>query len=121
MFHLSCGAVGVAGATAILYAVSAVKLQQGLAAMGLNLSAANQMILNGGTQKTAAFHDIIKGLSPEVGDQVVMLVQEAFTTGMHRAYLLALAFAVIGIFVTLTLDKKELGKVTAQVETRTGG
>ena len=113
MFHLSFGAIGVAGATAILSAVSAVKLQQGLAAMGVNLSTADQMILNGGTVQTEAFRKIIDGLSPQIGDRVRMLAQEAFTTGIHRAYLLALAFTVIGVFVALSLDKEKLTKVNA--------
>jgi DHA2 family methylenomycin A resistance protein-like MFS transporter len=113
MFHLSFGAIGVAGATAILSAVSAVKLRQGLAAMGVKLSVADQMILNGGTPQTEAFRKIVDGLNPQIGDRVIMLVQEAFTTGIHRAYLLALTFTIIGVFVALSLDRAKLVRVNA--------
>jgi MFS family permease len=84
MAHLALGAIGVAGGTAILYGFSAVKLQQGLAAGGVSLPAA---------------------------DRITTVVRDAFVSGLHQAYWLPLLLAVIGIFVALSLDEEKLAAV----------
>ena len=52
MTHLVYGAVAVACATAIMYAVSLSSLRKSLAAAGINMSDADQRVLNGGTLDT---------------------------------------------------------------------
>jgi len=113
MVHLSLGAIGVAGGTAILYALSSAKLQQGIATLGVTLSAADQLTLNAAAPGAAATRKILMSLSTPVADQITAAVRDAFTFGLHRAYWLPLTLTVIGIFVALALDDRKLAQADA--------
>jgi MFS family permease len=111
MAHLGMGAVGVAMGTAILFGVSAAKLQQGLAALGISLSTADQITLSGAAAGTEASRAILDRFSSAVAEQVTAVLRDAFVSGLHRAYWFALLLAVIGIAVSLSLDDQKLKKV----------
>lgn len=108
MFHLGFGAIGVAAGTAVLFSARSAFLQRGLEAMGVTLSTADQLKLTGNAPGAPEVHEILGRFSPEVGDRITVTVQEAFVTGMNRAYWLALAFAVVGIIVALCLNNGQL-------------
>jgi DHA2 family methylenomycin A resistance protein-like MFS transporter len=110
MVHLSLGAIGVAGGTAILYGLSASKLQQGVAALDVSLSAADRLALNSAAPGAAASREILARFSTPVADQITAAIRDAFAFGLHQAYWLPSAMAVIGIFVALALDDRKLAQ-----------
>jgi MFS family permease len=114
MTHLALGAIGVAAGTAILFAASEAKLQQGLAALSITLTAAERVTLSGAAAGTEAARAILDRFSPEVAAQITAAVRDAFVVGLHRAYWLALALAVVGVVVGLSLDDAKLKKVDQQ-------
>jgi len=113
MAHLALGAIGVAGGTAILFGFSATKLRQGIAALGVSLSPAELLTLNGAAPGAPASRGIIDSFGGNIADQIAGVVRDAFVSGLHQAYWLPLVMAVIGIFVALALDDEKLTQVTA--------
>lgn len=113
MAHLALGAIGVAGGTAILFGLSATKLRQGIAALGVSLSPAELLTLNGAAPGAPASRGIIDRFGGNIADQIAGVVRDAFVSGLHQAYWLPLVMAVIGIFVALALDDEKLTQVTA--------
>lgn len=109
--HLAMGAIGVAAGTAILFGVSTAKLQQGLAALGVSLSAADQITLSGAAAGTEASVAILGRFSSDVAAQITSALREAFVAGMHGAYWFALALTLIGLAVGLSLDDAKLKNV----------
>lgn len=110
MVHLGLGAIGVAGGTALLYAASSSSLQNAVQKAGINLSAADQAKLSGGSLSDAATQHLLSRFSPEAVAQINTALQEAFTTGLHRAYWLVLALAVLGIVAVLSIDTDKLNQ-----------
>ena len=109
--HLAMGAIGVATGTAILFGISTAKLQQGLAALGVSLSAVEQVTISGAAAGTAAARAILDRFTPQIADQVTTTLREAFVAGLHGAYWFALALTVVGVAVGLTLDDAKLKNV----------
>lgn len=108
MVHLTLGAVGVAGGTAMLYGLSAAKLQQELAALGVSLSAADRLTLTAAAPGAAATRHILARFDSAVADHITGVMRDAFVFGLNQSYWLCLALAVIGIFVAFSLDEEKL-------------
>jgi len=108
MVHLALGAMGVAGGTAILHGLSAAKLRQGLAAIGVSLPAADRLTLNGAAPGAEAVRDILAHFDAAVADRITALIRQAFVFGLHQSYWLCFAMAVTGIFVVLSIDEEKL-------------
>ncbi|MEO0963862.1 MAG: MFS transporter [Planctomycetota bacterium] len=108
MSHLGFGAIGVAFATAILSATSAVHLRASLSTLGIQVSSADLAALNGGSPQSEASKAILGKFSSEQGEQIVKAMEQAFTHGFHLAYLAPIAFAVIGLALVLCLTSKKL-------------
>jgi len=113
MFHLGLGAIGVGGATALMYATSLRSLGAGLERIGVKMPAADQVALNAAAQAPAT-RELLHSYSPEVAAKIEPLVRDAFADGLHQAYWLALAFAVLGLVFSLLLDEKKLRGVDAE-------
>ncbi|MEM7444221.1 MAG: MFS transporter [Pseudomonadota bacterium] len=108
VFHLGLGAIGVAGATAIMFGASLAKLRDGLADANITMSAADQATLNGSAENASAAQSILMNYSSAQADTIRTVLTDAFTTGMSQAYWLALASAIVGIGVVLAIDEKKL-------------
>jgi EmrB/QacA subfamily drug resistance transporter len=108
MFHLGLGAIGVGGATALMFAASQRSFAEGLERIGVSMSAADQLALSGGEVHTQAAQQALARYGPEVVAKITPLAGEAFTDGLHLAYSLALAFAVVGLIFSLGLDESKL-------------
>ncbi len=108
MFHLGLGAIGVGSATALMFGTSLASLKQGLDGIGVAMPAADQLALNAGTAKAQAAQQVLDRYGPDVAAKIVPLVGDAFTAGLHQAYWLALAFAVVGLIFSLRLDEAKL-------------
>ncbi len=113
MFHLGLGAIGVGGATAIMYETSRSALKQGLATAGLNVSAADQAALNAASAHGEAAQTILARYGTDAAQKIEAALGDAFAAGLQQAYWLALAFAVLGLVLALCLDAKKLGGESA--------
>lgn len=108
MFHLGLGAIGVGGATALMFAASQTSLMEGLERIGVTMSAADRLILASGELHTQAAQEVLDRYGPDVTAKIAPLVGDAVTNGMHLAFSLALAFAVVGLIFSLGLDESKL-------------
>ncbi|MCP4330509.1 MAG: MFS transporter [Alphaproteobacteria bacterium] len=111
MFHLGLGAIGVAGATAIMSGIGGAKLQHSLTAMDVTLSAADRVTLDGSAAGTQASQAILGKFSPETAGRITDAVRDAFMTGFHASFWLAFALAIAGVGAILALDEKKLVNV----------
>lgn len=109
--HLALGAIGVAGATAIMYATSLASLKEGLAQAGITMSSAEQSALTGAAPDADAVRQVIANHSAQTAETVQTLLIDAFASGMSRAYWLTLILAVIGLLVVIAIDEKKLRSV----------
>ena len=114
MLHLSYGAIGVAVATAIMYATNLSSLAAGLARAGIKMSAADQSVLSGGSVNTDAARSVLSNFSAADSEKVRIVLSEAFTHGMSLAYWPAVISAAIGILVVLAIDEEKLQTVKDQ-------
>lgn len=120
MSHLGIGAIGVAGATAIIYAASLSALGRGLDQAGITISAADQATLSAGGTTGEAARSILSGFSAAQVQQIDTLIADAFVTGMHQAFWLALIAAAIGILFSLRINKEKLAAAAAAERARAG-
>ena len=111
MTHLVYGAISVACATAIMYATSLANLGKQLAADGINLSAADQKSINGGTLTTDAARAVMEKLSSDEAEKVKTAIASAFDTGMNMAFVFAAISVSMGVLLALMLDEEKLHKV----------
>ena len=114
MLHLAFGAIGVAVATAIMYASNLSSLQNGLAQAGIKMSATDQIVLSGGSFHTDAARSVLSHLGAADTQKVQAILSEAFTQGMSFAYWPAVICAAIGILVVLSIDEEKLQTVSDQ-------
>jgi DHA2 family methylenomycin A resistance protein-like MFS transporter len=108
MSHLGLGAIGIAGATAVIYSASLSALRSGLDQAGITISAADQATLNSGGTTDAPGQSILGSLSTEQVQQVDTLLADAFVGAMQQAFWLALIAAAIGILFSLQINKEKL-------------
>lgn len=113
MSHLGLGAIGIAGATAIIYATSLSALSRGLEQAGITLSATDQATLSAGGTTGPSGQSILGGFSTEQVRQIDMLVADAFVSAMQQAFWLALIASVIGIVFSLQINKNKLAAAAA--------
>ncbi len=111
MTHLVYGAIAVACATAIMYAVSLSSLRDRLAAAGVNLSDADQKAINGGTLETASAKAVISKLDHSDVEKVTEAITAAFSTGMSMAFIFSTVSVSMGIILALMLDEDKLHKI----------
>lgn len=116
MFHLGLGAIGVAGATALMFGTGLDSLRQGLEGIGVSLPAADQTALASSAIHSPAVKQVLARFGPEETEKVIAVIREAFAAGMHRAFWLALAFALLGLIFSLSLDEKKLRGVDQERE-----
>lgn len=111
MTHLVYGAIAVACATAIMYVTSLSNLKTRLAAAGINMSAADQKAINGGTLNTDSAKAVLEKLNPGEAEKVQAAIAAAFDTGMNMAFVFATISVAAGIVLALLLDEKKLHKI----------
>ena len=108
MMHLSYGATGVAGATAIMYSSSVASLKSGLEKFGISMSAADQATINTGAADSEAARSILARYGSEDAEKIRTLLIDAFAGGMSRAYWIALISVAIGLLVIWAIDESKL-------------
>ncbi len=111
MMHLAFGAIGVAGATAIMYVSARGFLQQGAKNIGITLSESELTTLNAGTVDSPSVRAVLSKLDTDQADRLRTLITDAFAHGVSQAYWLALAAAVIGLIVIWAIDESKLHDV----------
>ncbi len=110
MVHLALGAIGVAAATAVFFAVSTARLGDSLDRLGVNLSAADQIALAGSARGTPEAKAILGRFSSDIADHIATAVRDAFTSGFNNAILVCLVFTAIGIVVAFFVTDPQSGK-----------
>ena len=108
--HLTLGAIGVGGATALMFGASLDSFRAGLEEAGITLPTAELLALNAGSTQGQAVQPILDRYGPAVAEKITTAVVDAFAVGLHQAYWLALAFAVLGLVISLCLDESKLGR-----------
>ncbi len=108
MFHLGLGAIGVAGATAILFVTSRDGLARAFEAVGLNVTAADQAALNTASAHGEAASGIIAKYGADAADKIHTALGDAFAAGMQQSFWLPFAFAALGFILALCLDAERL-------------
>ena len=111
MTHLVYGAIAVACATAIMYATSLASLRTSLSDAGVNMSDADQKIINGGTLTTKSAQAVMQKLDPGEAEKVNTAIATAFDAGMNMAFVFATISVSAGIVLARLLDEKKLHKV----------
>ncbi|NVO56266.1 MFS transporter [Rhodobacteraceae bacterium B1Z28] len=111
MTHLVYGAISVACATAIMYVASLSNLGHRLAAAGIDMSKADQKVLNGGTLDTTSARMVMKKLSPDEIEKVKDAIASAFDSGMSMAFVFSTISVSVGVVLALMLDEDKLHKV----------
>ena len=111
--HLACGAVGVAGGTAILYMSSKGTLQHGLSDAGISMPPAEQATLNAAAPGAEAATRILGTYSTEAAATIQDLMTTSFTHGLSHAYWLAFGAALIGLLIVIAIDEKKLKNADA--------
>ncbi|WP_170464715.1 MFS transporter [Ruegeria arenilitoris] len=111
MTHLVYGAISVACATAIMYATSLANLGKQLTADGIDLSAADQRAINGGTLTTDTARAVMEKLSSDEAEKVKSAIASAFDAGMNMAFVFAAISVSMGVLLALMLDEEKLHKV----------
>lgn len=111
MAHLVYGAVSVAVATAIMCTTSLSSLGSQLAKAGIDMPAADQKAINGGTLTTRTAQAIMGKLDAHQAETVKSAIATAFDTGMNMAFVFATLSVSMGIVLALLLDEKKLHKV----------
>ena len=109
MVHLALGALGVAGATAVVFAVSTARFQSALERIGVTLSAADQAALAGFARGSPEARQILDRISPENAAQISTELERAFTAGFDGAMWLSMGFIVVGLVLTLFIGKPKTG------------
>ena len=111
MVHLALGAIGVAAGTALLFSGSGATLTTGLKDLGVKLSAEEIDVLNGAAAHAESSHAILERFPPEVHAKISALSGQAFTSGLHQAYWLALILCLLGVVACFCLKDEELSGV----------
>lgn len=111
MFHLTFGATGVAGATAIMYVSSRSTLQKSASDAGMTLTSSDISVLNAGTMNSPAVQELLSRLGAADADKLRTLVPDAFAVGMSNAYWLPFIAALIGLLVIMAIDESKLHDV----------
>ncbi len=117
MFHLAFGAICVAAATAVMFISSAASLRQGLARAGIDMSSADQAVINASSPDGAAARAVLGDFDPETVERIRAVLNDAFATGLSSAYWIAVATALTGVLAVLALDERKL--TSEDSETRT--
>ena len=113
MFHLGLGAIGVGAGTALMFTGSLNSLAAGLKAIGVAMDRSEQLALNAAAPSGKTAQEILQRYGAEEGGKIIDVSAQAFTTGLQHAFWLALAFAVLGLIVALSLDDSKLKGMAA--------
>ena len=111
MVHLAFGAIGVAAATAVMFATSLATIRHSLAESGIIMSSADRNVLNGRAFDSDAARAVLARFNAADGEKIHSVLVDAFIRGMSMAYWLALVSAIVGLLVVIAIDEKKLRDV----------
>lgn len=106
--HLSTGALGVAGGTAIMYASSATSLSQGLARADISMSAADQATINAAMPGAERVHEVLAKYGDPAAETIRTTMTDAFVDGLRHTFWLTLAAAILGVLAVLAINEQKL-------------
>ncbi|MEM7223342.1 MAG: MFS transporter [Pseudomonadota bacterium] len=113
MVHLALGALGVAGATAILFGVSTARLSGALEHLGISLSPSAQLALAGSARGTPEAKQALRGIDAEKATEITAAAQNAFVAGFDWAICFCVAVTTSGIILALFIRKPQAPEPSA--------
>jgi len=108
MFHLGLGAIGIACATALMFAAARATVAAELAAAKITISGGDLRTLAAGTLDDPAIRTILGRFSAKDVDLLSEAVRLSFVSGMSAAFWFGLAVAVAGLVISLSIDESKL-------------
>ncbi|MEM6464493.1 MAG: MFS transporter [Pseudomonadota bacterium] len=108
MMHLVYGAIGVAVATAILFAASYHRVQAALREAGISISRSDIGIINSTTPTSDNARSILARFSTEQVEKIQSALTEGFALGLSVAYWPVLFSTVVGLLVIYAIDESKL-------------
>ncbi len=108
MVHLVYGAIGVALATALMYTASLARLAHDLAVDNIDMSDADQRVINGGALATEQAKAVVSHFDATQVAQIKEALGTAFSSGMDMAFAFACLSALVGLLLSALLDEKKL-------------
>jgi hypothetical protein len=114
MMHLMIGSIGVAGATAIMNAISLNSVEQGLGRAGISMAPADVAMLNGSEPGGAKTQAVLGEFDATATETIHDLLREAFAMGMSYAFWLALGSAFLGLLAVYAVNEARLHHALAE-------
>lgn len=112
--HLAYGAIGVAVATAIMYASSLAAVGRGLARDGISMSLADQTRINAAVPGSDIVRGILAGYDAGTSAKIHEILTASFTKGLGNAFWVAFVSAVLGVLAVIVIDEQKLKSVSEQ-------
>ena len=101
MFQIAGGAVGLGLTTTVFLLGTNAGLADGAAQLGVSITGAEQSAIRGVVAGTDSSAQVLAQYPGQVGDQLVEVVRDSFTSGLRWALLLDAVLAVGGVLVVL--------------------
>lgn len=108
MFHLGLGAIGIACATAVLFATALQTVATSLTSRSISLPAEDLRVLAAGTLQDPAVQAVVAKFSGTQADAVEHAVRTSFSTGVSAALWFGFAVALLGLVIALSIDEGKL-------------
>ncbi|MCL6284629.1 MFS transporter [Ruegeria sp. 2012CJ41-6] len=108
MVHLVYGALAVAFATALMYSASLTRLGHDLAVDKIDMTQADQRVINGGVLATEQAKTVVSHFDTAQIAQIKDALGTAFSSGMDMAFVFACLSALVGLLMSALLDEKKL-------------
>ncbi len=105
MFQIAGGAIGLGLTTTVFLTASNNAIRDDAAAAGVTLTAAESQSLSGVLAGTDDAAQLASGHAAPLGDELVHIAREAFTTGLDWALRFDSLMAVFGLIVAIVLVK----------------
>jgi EmrB/QacA subfamily drug resistance transporter len=113
MFQLAGGSVGLALTTTVFLATSDAAVERDAAAAGTSLGSDDVEAVRGVLAGTGSATEVLARFPGQVGEELVEIVRDAFTTGFRWAFRLDAALAFAGLVVAVLFVGGRLGRRTA--------
>jgi MFS family permease len=121
MFQLAGGSVGLALTTTVFLATSDAAVERDAAAAGASLSSGDVEAVRGVLAGTGSAAEVLTRFPGQVGDELVEIVRDAFTTGFRWAFRLDAALALAGLVVAVLFVGGRLRRSVAVDDAASGG
>jgi hypothetical protein len=101
MFQIAGGSVGLGLNTTVFTSRAGGNLDAHVAALGTKVTDSQSDVVHGVLAGTSSARTVVSQFAPAVAHRLETLVREAFVAGLHAAFRLDAALALVGMFVAV--------------------